>query len=268
LLSSCGGDDEKKDNLISPNDVDRLTQALQIQGADRESGDAPSPTGPGAAVLTPTVTQTTSSNGSSTPVVFSFEGTSAPVGAYVQVEGASSYFDVPISNPSNATGGNITLPVGLPANLDEGAFTLAYCVYDASGNVSNVGSLDVDVLRLGTGALQISLSWNTATDQDLYVVDPSGIEISYDNPAPDGTDGTLDYDNTDGYGPENIFWEKNAPDGEYSVSVNDYTGAGQATTCFVTITAAGVTKTYNVTTQNGSTAQVVTFTKDGSSYTF
>ena len=56
------------------------------------------------------------------------------------------------------------------------------------------------MLRLGTGALQVSLTWDRDNDQDLYVVTPSGEEIYYSRPASsDG--GELDRDDTDGYGP-------------------------------------------------------------------
>jgi len=268
LLPSCGDDDKEEPLLlINPGDPNALSAAITIQGATTVNGAPPAPSAAGAPVLTPAITSTTSSNGSSTPVVFTFGGGGAPTGAYVQVVGANTYFNVPISNPTSATAGSITIPVGLPANLDEGDFELAYRMFGTGGMVSNIGTLAVNVLKLGTGALQISLSWNTATDQDLHVTDPSGTIINYTNKT-SSTGGELDHDNTSGYGPENIFWSENAPDGSYTVTVDDYSSSGEATTCFVTITAPGKTKTFNVTTQNGSQPTVVTFTKTGTNYSF
>jgi hypothetical protein len=266
LLLSCG-EDKKDEPLksIDPADANALSGAITIQGASRVNGAPPSPTS-GGPTLVPATTNTTSSNGSSTPVVFSFSGSAPPTGAFVQVVGADSYFNVPIDNSTGATAGQITIPVGLPTNLEAGSFALDYCLYGGS-SVSNIGSLNVNVLKLGTGALQISLSWNTATDQDLYVTDPTGTIINYINDtSPSG--GALDYDNTSGYGPENIFWQSDAPDGNYSVSVDDFSATGVATTCFVTITAPGKSKTFTVTTQNGSQPIVVSFVKSGSNYSF
>lgn len=267
LLPSCG-DDKKEDallTLIDPDDANALSAAITITGSTRVTGAPPAPSAAGAPVVTPAITSTTSSNGSSTPVVFAFDGPSAPTGAYIQIVGAGQYFNVPIATA--VTTGNATIPVGLPTNLDEGDFVLEYRLYSTGGVVSNVGSLTVNVLKLGTGALQISLSWNTATDQDLHVTDPSGTNINYANPS-SSTGGALDHDNTSGYGPENIFWAENAPDGSYTVSVDDFDATGELTTCFVTITAPGKSKTFQVTTQNGSQPTVVSFTKSGTNYSF
>jgi hypothetical protein len=266
-LSSCLNDKDDGEKLIDPANADALSAAITISNSSRQGGNPPSPSSTGAAFITPLNTTTISSNGSSTPVIFNFEDGNAPVGAYVQVVGASSYYDVEISNPGNATSGQVTLPVGLPTNLDAGFFELAYRLYDNSGLVSNVGSLYVDVKRLGTGALQVSLSWNTATDQDLHIIDPSGTEIYYANSF-SSTGGELDYDNTSGFGPENVFWETNAPDGGYSVFVDDYENNGAISTCFITITGPGVSRTFQVTTQNGSNSSAINFTKSGNNYSF
>ncbi|HOX84141.1 MAG TPA: hypothetical protein PLS08_14020 [Chryseolinea sp.] len=266
-LSSCLNKDKDEDSLIDPSNSNALAKAMIIENSTRSNGTPPSPSSSGAAFITPLTSSTTSSNGSSTPVIFSFQNGNAPVGAYVQVVGANSYFDVEISNPTNATAGQVTLPVGLPTNLDEGFFELSYCLYDNTGLVSNVGNLFVDVKRLGTGALQVSLSWNTATDQDLHIIDPSGAEIYYAN-SYSSTGGELDYDNTSGFGPENVFWATDAPDGSYSVYVDDYSGSGAQSTCFITITAPGVSRTFQVTTQGGGNSSSINFTKSGSNYSF
>ena len=83
-----------------------------------------------------------------------------------------------------------------------------------------VNSTDLDDLPDSNGVLQIGLSWNTNnTDIDLFVTDPSGITISWQNPS-SGSGGFLDRDDVDGFGPENIFWNGNYPDGIYVVSTN------------------------------------------------
>jgi hypothetical protein len=98
---------------------------------------------------------------------------------------------------------------------------------------------------LGTGDLQVTLTWNTgfggcepnptgSTDVDLHVVEPSGTVIFYANPI--GDTGELDVDNTDGCGPENIFVPAGAAaPGTYQVMVNYYSGE-PVTTATIRIT--------------------------------
>jgi hypothetical protein len=68
---------------------------------------------------------------------------------------------------------------------------------------------------LGTGDVQATLRWTGDADLDLYVIDPDGFEISYNNPdSPSG--GILDVDAIPSCGvetgdhAENVFW----PEGE------------------------------------------------------
>ncbi|MFQ6115434.1 MAG: YfaP family protein, partial [bacterium] len=83
----------------------------------------------------------------------------------------------------------------------------------------------VIIRPLGTGDIQITLTWNTATDQDLHVIDPTGFRIFFeDTLSPTG--GELDFDDIDGFGPENIFWPPGgAPNGRYKVQVVYYSGS-------------------------------------------
>ncbi|MCF8364308.1 MAG: hypothetical protein K9H16_00910 [Bacteroidales bacterium] len=77
-------------------------------------------------------------------------------------------------------------------------------------------------LYAGSGDVQITLTWNNEADIDLHVFDPDNNEIYWMNPgSPSG--GVLDYDDIDGYGPENIYWPKDeAPSGIYSVLIHHY----------------------------------------------
>jgi hypothetical protein len=58
-------------------------------------------------------------------------------------------------------------------------------------------------VTLGSGDLSVTLTWNSAADIDLHVVEPNGTRVFYANRR--GTTATLDRDDTDGLGPENIF---------------------------------------------------------------
>ncbi|PDW04315.1 FHA domain-containing protein [Candidatus Viridilinea mediisalina] len=116
------------------------------------------------------------------------------------------------------------------ANLDLANFT--------AGRPPCFGVQDTSV---GTGDIQITLSWSAPIDLDLYVTDPSGETIFYGNPR-SASGGTLDRDNACANmvvgRPENIFWPSgSAPRGSYTISVNYYSGCGRSDTVPFTVRA-------------------------------
>lgn len=268
LILGCSKDNEP-DVLIDPSDSDALSQVLIMpEGTQSVIGNPPEPTRTSQApeVSNP-VDKVTSSNGSTTPLNFRYSNIDGNIsGCYVQVDGAGNYFTVPYDTNSGSSG-DLQLPLGIPTNVDEGEFCISFSIYDDNGLVSNIATTCVDVLRLGTGAIQISLSWNTLTDQDLHVTDPNGELIYYaDDTSRSG--GQLDRDDTVGYGPENIFWLDNAPDGSYKVSVHDYEYTITRNTFYVTVSGQNESRNFEGTTQYGNTVEVVTFTKSGDRLSF
>jgi hypothetical protein len=105
----------------------------------------------------------------------------------------------------------------------------------------------VEIPLLGTGDVQITLTWNTATDQDLHVIDPSGFRIYFEQDT-SPTGGILDFDNTEGFGPENIFWPSGqAPNGRYKVQVVYFGGAGATDVTVVVRRSDAPLQTFNRT---------------------
>jgi len=81
-----------------------------------------------------------------------------------------------------------------------------------------------DYSVLGTGDVQITLTWDNTADLDLWVTDPFGETIKWTNTS-SASGGQLDVDDTNGYGPENIYWPPDAaPPGEYLVQVHHFSG--------------------------------------------
>jgi uncharacterized protein YfaP (DUF2135 family) len=83
----------------------------------------------------------------------------------------------------------------------------------------------------GTGDVQVTLIWDTDSDMDLRVVDPSGFEVSHHTPeSPSG--GRLDLDTIPAAGDlgphvENVFWaDGTAPTGRYAAYVQHYGSNG------------------------------------------
>ena len=137
----------------------------------------------------------------------------------VAVDGVDGYWEITLPAAVNAEEIILTLAQSIP---DE-TFNVEFALGGTTG-VGNFGSEFVQVVSVGTGVVQVSVSWNTDADVDLYVVDPQGGEIFYgDQQSESG--GFLDLDSNaacvgDNVRNENITWATVAPGGTYTVRVN------------------------------------------------
>lgn len=119
----------------------------------------------------------------------------------------------------------------------------------ASGGTSP-GPYDLSAIRairVGTGDVQVSVSFDSLTDVDLHVVDPSGEEIYYAS-RESASGGKLDLDANAGcsidspvVNNENITWPTGtAPAGQYIVRLDYWSSCGKASTNYiVTVHRAG-----------------------------
>lgn len=115
-----------------------------------------------------------------------------------------------------------------------GRYQITLTVRGPGGNDSR-SFCCVEVLQ--TGDVRVTLIWSSKADLDLYVVDPNGCMIWFDNRScPSG--GRLDVDsnadcaeNVTTNPVENIFWPSGqAPRGEYRVYVNYWASCGASST--------------------------------------
>ena len=119
--------------------------------------------------------------------------------------------------------------------------------------ISSYEELLVTLINVGTGAVQVNVTWDLDVDVDLHVLDPKGEEIFYDNRT-SASGGALDLDsnvscNLDHVKAENISWPSGgAPPGAYKVLVNYFEAC------------TGGTVNY-VVTVNVSSREPQTFTK-------
>ena len=254
---------------INPSDANALSRAVSIPNSRLISGLPPAPSASSEAPdISGNLDQLISSNGSTFLLPFQYSTNSDLSGCYIWIRGADGYFDVPYTG-SSGDRGTLNIPIGLPTNVEQGSFSVSYCVYDDRGLISNILSTSINVERLGTGSLQISLAWDSGTDLDLWVTDTSGTKIYYNNRS-SSTGGALDRDDIDGFGPENIYWSQ-APNGTYKVEVNYYRGSGGSGTSNYTVTVSGLGTSRQFTgtlTQKGQTNFVVNILKQGNRLTF
>jgi hypothetical protein len=115
-----------------------------------------------------------------------------------------------------------------------------------------------------SGAVQITLAWQTGADIDLYVTDPSGFEISYQQ-RESPTGGVLDHDArgacvSGGDTIENVYWSTpQPPRGQYYIELHYWGDCGVAglTPAQVSIAVGGqVVGVYNVTLTPGERVPV------------
>lgn len=156
-------------------------------------------------------------------------------------------------------GQTIELGANYPGDYQEGWATC----FGGSG----VGSTRRRITAVGTGDVQVTLTWQANVDVDLYVTDPSGDTVYYGNTRV-ASGGELDRDNQCGnfeWGrPENIFWPPGgAPSGQYKVSVRyyGYCGEGEAPSVnwSVRTVVGGVSRTYSGTLAPYESQEVTTF---------
>lgn len=100
---------------------------------------------------------------------------------YVSVDGIGGYYKI---TPEITRGAKETISynfiVMFSQNLSDD-FTLQLSALLAGGSVSGMHSLEMNYVEAGTGALQVSLSFDQLKDVDLYVVQPDGEVIYYAN---------------------------------------------------------------------------------------
>jgi len=117
-----------------------------------------------------------------------------------------------------------------------------------------------------SGAVQITAAWQTGADIDLYVTDPAGYEISYQN-RESPTGGILDHDArgacVEGTGTvENVYWSTpQPPRGRYYIELHYYGDCGVAgvTPVQVSIAVGGqIAGVYNVELMPGQRLPIAT----------
>ncbi len=122
-----------------------------------------------------------------------------------------------------------------------GEYLLELFVRDDDGNVATCTTL---VRAVATEGLRVEVFWNTdGTDMDTHLLRPDGAtwftdeDCFYGNcqggglswpPGGGEDDPSLDIDDTDGFGPENINIERPA-DGTYRVAIDAFRGAANTT---------------------------------------
>lgn len=236
--------------------VGDVASAASVAGVDgiRRSGSAPAPTNG------PRITATGNQrviNGGTQNVLINADAPFTTVYVFVAGRalgivgdsggGIGGYYEVQVGSPRTSASVLLAFPQEIPLTQ----FDLQFAVQDASGRVGPYVPLSTTVTVVGTGDVQVTLSWDMDSDVDLHVVAPGGDEIFHGRrSSPSG--GTLDLDSNagctiDGIRNENITWPVGrAPRGVYTVRVDYWSSCSVART------------EYSVRINNGGAVQIFT----------
>jgi PKD domain len=193
-----------------------------------------------------------------------------------------------VSNPALATANLIIagdLDQAYVMNLINGEFSQDIALDASSGAVTNSVLVSADsgsrreeattsfTSQVPLAGLRVTLTWDTnGTDVDLWVTDPAGAACGYSNTYT-ASGLTLDFDDTNGYGPENIT-TATAMAGTYSVRAHYYddnSDEANPSGCTIVVrlnegTSSETTTTYHGTlyaTDDSWTAATITIDGNG-----
>jgi uncharacterized protein YfaP (DUF2135 family) len=254
LLVAC--DRQSTDSPFSPSSVQSLSvqdiatsaSTSDSQGARR---DGPAPASNGGPTITAAGNQSVVNGGT---LVVTIQGASPFSAIYVFVGGKTlglsaeaaggigGHYEIRLASAVTSATVLLTFPQTIP--LTE--FEVLFAVAAPSGAVGPYVGLSTRVTAVGTGDVQVTLSWDADSDVDLHVIDPAGAEVYYaQRTSPSG--GQLDLDSNagcviDGVRNENITWPVGrAPRGLYTVRVDYWSSCGVSGTNFtVRINNSGV----------------------------
>ncbi len=147
------------------------------------------------------------------------------IGLVVFVQGYHGYYQKPLEGSTGDEELLLLLRPFLDTETPPTKLDVRVAAVDVTGAVYPYQQKTLSVESVGSGDIQVSISWDTGTDVDLHVVEPTGCEIYYGNDScPSG--GWLDLDSNpacsmDNINNENIFWPAGqAPVGTYTVRVD------------------------------------------------
>jgi len=164
---------------------------------------------PGAVVVT---------NGGTATVTLT--AASAFTHVHTSVPGLDGHFERVLGAATTS----VTMQMTVDQDYTDPTLTFGFSVGDGT-DFGEIAEQEYQIIVVGTGDVQVSLTFDQRDDLDLHVIDPNGDEVYYANRTV-ASGGELDLDANPVCGEpagnaENITWgEGEAPDGTYEVYIN------------------------------------------------
>ena len=240
--------------------------AVQLVGGVFVPGSLPTATGAGAPEVAAVDSPSTIINGGTARLRLTLSDPAAAANVnrvLIKVPAATGfdgYFEAPVRREGNILIAEIRLDPDFVAPASTlhgeelatvGPIDVIVQLIDFLGRVGHSILRRFDVQSVGSGDVQVSLSWDTPTDVDLHLVEPAGgEEIFWGNPS-SLTGGMLDLDSNagcsiDGVNNENITWATGSPlSGEHIVRVDFWSDCGgMPANYLVTTKVCGAVRTF------------------------
>ena len=234
-FTSCGSSDDDGgsqmqapptvtvDSLISNVALDGLAGVVTV-----EPGSAPAGSAAGA-VISFMGGGTVAQGSTAQSVLTSADALDAII---VRLGGVSGFYQIALDNPETS----ISVLLSLASTAPAGAVD---CIYQGRrAGETTFGeplTIPIEVLNVGSGELQINLTWNSDADLDLHLFEPDGTHIFFGNTM-SAAGGELDLDANVGcgnVGVENIFYNQVPPVGQFRVAVDNFSACSQVTSEYV-----------------------------------
>ena len=173
-------------------------------------------------------------------------------GVIVGVVGELGYFYRPATTLEDV----LTMDLVFSPTIAQSRFTIFVALDSAEGNAAEIApgaylEIPMDVVQVESGELQVSLSWDTDADMNLFVTEPDGTRIFYSDPE-SASGAVMDLDSNglcqEPYNQnESIHWPQGtASSGEYTIELfqDDPCETAGRTHWRVTVLAGGVATLY------------------------
>jgi len=145
--------------------------------------------------------------------------------------GVDGFYEIHLPALQSAATALLAFPQTFPLR----SFDLRFAVAASAGPIGPFATLTTTPIEVGSGDVQVTLSWDVDSDVDLHVVDPANEEIFYAH-LQSASGGKLDLDSNaacalDHKRNENITWPVGrAPRGQYTVRVDYWDACGVGAT--------------------------------------
>ena len=239
---------------------------LTVTGAIAVRAPRPAPTGwaDPAPALTGNGTMVT---GGTLKLTVDFRTHARPadvIGLVLALDDHFGFVQVPLANSDGLEEVRLDLRQFAADETPPSALSLAVALVDRRGNVSPYVTKPLDVLSVGAGDLQISVSWDSPTDVDLHVTGPGPTPASspctvYFGQKTCASGGSLDLDSNpacsiDGINNENVFWDTTqAAPGDYTVELRYWSDCSCCAARYtVAVVQCGATETFEGILYQGS----------------
>lgn len=217
LIFSCSSDDDSSISVDDPS----VNELFSVQNANLRNEGFPTSTSEASLEIISMNTHVIPGGTSFATINTSTPAQKIFIGAVDRL----GYFEL---TPENTSEVNQNFILKINQLNNETSFRVRLAYLDQNNQISQPVYADLLVINVGTGVLQVNLSFDNDKDVDLHLIEPNGAHIYYANEQSENG-GYLDLDSNpacsiDGVNNENIFYPSTATleVGTYYVYVDMY----------------------------------------------